>query len=101
MIKLILFDVGETLLHNGQPFPHVADALSAIARFQTVAGEKLFLGIVSDFGDPAAATTEVQIRDHEEQFTALLQAAGLESYFHPFEQRVTISARAGAYKPDR
>ena len=52
MIKIAFFDVGETLIHDGQPFPAVTAALAAIAGFETSAGEPLILSIISDISCP-------------------------------------------------
>lgn len=56
MINIAFFDVGETLIQNGQPFPGVT-ALASIAAFETADGRPLVLGIISDYfmPDPAAA----------------------------------------------
>jgi FMN phosphatase YigB (HAD superfamily) len=50
MIKVVMFDLGDTLIDaNDHPFPHVADALTAIAGFKTAEGNPLKSCLVSDF----------------------------------------------------
>ena len=100
MIRLMLFDLGETLIHDGAPFPHVLDALTTIAGFNADDGQRLALGIVSDYGSPQDWGHEDRIQAREAEFAAILRTAGIEAWFQPFERCVTISARAGVNKPD-
>ena len=102
MIKIAFFDVGDTLIHDGQPFPWVTAALAAIAGFGTSAGEPLVLSIISDYLMPDPPRTEEKILALEEQYRdQVLGPSGLGGFFQPFESRVTISSRAGVSKPDR
>lgn len=101
MIQLILFDVGETLLHDGVPFPHVVQALAIIAKIKTATGSTLAMGVISDFGSTALGTNELERKNAEDEFVQILKAGNIESFFRPFERCVTISARAGVFKPDR
>jgi len=102
MIKIAFFDVGETLIHDGQPFPGALAALTAIAAFQTADGDPLFRGIVSDYLMPAPPRTEEKVAALEEQYREqVLEPSGLAGHFRPFESRVTISPRVGATKPKR
>jgi hypothetical protein len=100
MIQLVLFDVGETLIHNNQPLPHVREALQAIAGFSTVDGEPLVLGVVSDYVIPQPATAD-KIAAAERDCIELLRGAGLAQFFEPPEMRITLSPRAGVNVPDR
>jgi hypothetical protein len=101
MIKLALFDLGETLIHGNEPFPHVVPALNAISRFHNADGGPLVIGLVSDFTMPEPPVTEAKITAAEEEYCAILATAGLEEFFEPFEERVTLSSRARVRKPDR
>jgi beta-phosphoglucomutase-like phosphatase (HAD superfamily) len=100
MIRLIFFDLGETLIHQNEPLPNVVQALTALAAFKTQAGSALMLSIVSDFGTDGSVS-ESHIRAFESEFVEILRSAGIMPFFQPFETRVTISARAGVRKPDR
>ena len=90
MIQVIMFDLGGTLIDaDYQAFPHAAEALGAINR----RGTKSCL--VSDYAmelSPAKAMKE---------YLAILDGAGLRSYFEPVRERVTLSNHAGVTKPDR
>ncbi len=101
MIKLALFDVGETLIHDNQPLPHVHAALATISEFETATGDALVLGVVSDFDMPAPPPTEAKIIALELEFLRILKSAGLDALFDPLESRITLSSRAGVFKPDR
>jgi FMN phosphatase YigB (HAD superfamily) len=101
MIKLILLDVGETLIHDGQPFPHVVDALAVIAQFRIDSEECLPMAVVSDYHMPTQPVTEAKILALETEFVGILGNAGLERFFQPPETRITLSSRAGVFKPNR
>lgn len=102
MIRIAFYDVGETLIHNGQPFPGVVETLQAISEFETADGHSLFFGIISDFFMPAPPPTEEKILALEEQYrNQILQPTQLSGFFQPFETHVTISSRAGVFKPER
>src|SRR6266511_3395708 len=50
MIRVVMFDLGRTLVdETRRPFPHVEDALAAIAEFKTEDGKPLQSCLVSDF----------------------------------------------------
>ena len=90
MIKVVMFDLGMTLLDAGdQPFPHVQDALTFVA------GLPLRSCLVSDF-DMAIEPT-VAMAQYEE----ILKNAQLDQFFHPLSKRVTLSNHAGVKKPNR
>jgi hypothetical protein len=53
MIRVVMFDLGGTLVDNDRrPFPHVTDALTAIAAFKTADGKLLRSCLVSDYTMP-------------------------------------------------
>jgi hypothetical protein len=92
MIKVVMFDLGQTLIDDvhQRPFPHVIDALEA---FNASSAPKTCL--VSDFKmdlTPARAMKE---------YLAILDAAGLRRFFEPVQKRVTLSNHAAALKPSR
>jgi FMN phosphatase YigB (HAD superfamily) len=101
MIKLALFDLGETLLQGTTPFPNAIAALEAISRLHTEAGEPLILGLVSDFLPADPPVTEAKIAAREQEYRDILDGARLKEFFEPFSSHVTLSTRAGVNKPDR
>lgn len=94
MIKVVMFDLGQTLIDEAnqqRPFPHAIEALTTI----TSANPAPKICLVSDFKmdlTPAKAMKE---------YLAILDAAGLQTFFEPAQKRVTLSNHAGAVKPSR
>lgn len=101
MIKLVLLDLGETLIHKGKPFPGVVAALEEIGKLKTAAGQPVVLGLLSDYYLPDPPGDEAAITAKEAEYRKVLESAGLERFFRPFEKRVTLSTRAGVNKPAR
>jgi len=102
MIKIAFFDLGETLIHEGAPFPGVIAALRAVTALNTATGQPLVLGIISDYDLPTLPPTEEKITALEQQYrNQALAPSGLAEFFQPFESRVTISSRAGVFKPNQ
>jgi hypothetical protein len=102
MIRVVMFDLGMTLIdeHN-QPFDHVPEALTAIAKFKTSDGKALRCCLVSDFTMATPPVTATKVRDIFGQYLGLLDETGLRSFFEPVQRRVTLSTHAKAQKPDR
>lgn len=94
MIKVVMFDLGQTLIdetNQQRPFPHAIKALTTITKANP--GPEICL--VSDFKmdlTPAKAMKE---------YLAILDAAGLRAFFEPVQKRVTLSNHAAAAKPSR
>lgn len=101
MIRILLLDLGETLVHGDTVFPHVKEALQALGDFETAAGERLALSLVSDFTMPTPPVTKQKINRLFREYIGLLDGFGLTSFFEPVEQHVTLSTHAGVFKPER
>src|SRR5262245_58309669 len=101
MIRVLMLDLGETLIHNESPLPHVIDALAALMQFETAAGELLEICLVSDFKMAEPGATQAQINELFLEYLDVLEHTGLKDYFEPVERCVTLSTHAGAKKPDR
>ncbi len=92
MIKVVMFDLGQTLIDEAnqqRPFPHAIEALATI----TKANPAPAICLVSDFKmdlTPAQAMKE---------YLVILDAAGLRAFFQPVQKRVTLSNHAAAVKP--
>ncbi len=84
MLRIVLFDLGATLVdEQRRPFPHVPEALAAIAALRTADGRPLRSGLVSDFDLPAPPPTAAKVRALFEQYLALLETTGLRPAFEP------------------
>lgn len=101
MIKVLMLDLGETLVHQTTVFPNVVEALDALSRFETADGKPLALCLVSDFEMPASPPTKEKIKAIFQKYLALLDGFGLKRFFEPVERHVTLSTHAGAFKPER
>lgn len=100
MVRVLLLDLGGTLVESDRPFPHVVDALLALEQLDGSTGEPLELVLVSDF-HPAVPPTPAGVQARFAEFLALLDAFGLRHLFEPIDRRVTLSTHAGVRKPDR
>jgi FMN phosphatase YigB (HAD superfamily) len=102
MIRVVMFDLGGTLVDNDRhPFPHITDALTAMAAFKTADGKPLRSCLVSDYTMPEPPATQAKITALFKKYLAILDQTGLRAFFEPVEKRVTLSTHAGVAKPDR
>src|SRR5438105_11305496 len=101
MIKFLMLDLGDTLVHNDTVFPHVTEALEALKSFETLEGKPLALCLVSDFNMPMLPITKEKIDAIFHQYISILNHMGLKEFFEPVERHVTLSTHAGVFKPDR
>lgn len=101
MIRLVLFDLGGTLVRDGELFPHVVAAIEATAQFETEDGEPLVSCLLSDYylAEPVDDADAIEARFQE--YLSVLENLCLREWFEPVDERVTLSTHAGALKPDR
>lgn len=99
MIRVMLLDLGETLVHNDVLFPHVREALTALRSFKTPNGEPLAMCLVSDFQMPTPPVTQEKVFAIFQEYVAILDRLGLISFFEPVDRFVTLSTHAGIFKP--
>jgi FMN phosphatase YigB (HAD superfamily) len=95
-MKVILFDLGDTLEHQDQLLPGAAEALGAIRALTGPDGEAPALGLVSNFEFPPPAPPLPEI---QEQYYQLLDQLGIRDFFEPVAKHVTLSPEVGATKP--
>jgi beta-phosphoglucomutase-like phosphatase (HAD superfamily) len=100
-IRVLMLDLGDTLVHDTVVFPHVADALTALSKIEAARGEHLVTCLVSDFKTPTPPPTQTKIAAIFSEYVELLDQFGLRKFFEPVQDRVTLSAHAGVAKPDR
>jgi hypothetical protein len=99
-IKVVMFDLGETLIDSQRhPFPHVMQALDAIATFRCADGSRLRSCLVSDFTMLPAPASDAKVRAVFKEYLALLEPTGLRPSFEPTQKRITLSTQAGERKP--
>jgi HAD superfamily hydrolase (TIGR01509 family) len=100
MIRVLMLDLGETLIHDEAPLSHVPEALAALTQFETAESDPLPVCLVSDFTMPAPPATKTKIDALFNQYLETLVHAGLKDFFEPVDQRVTLSTHAGVNKPN-
>jgi hypothetical protein len=101
MSRVLLLDLGETLIHETTVLPHVPEALAAVAEFKGDNGKPLQLALVSDTQMPSPPPTPAKIKPIFDDYVATLATLQLRSFFEPVSKHVTLSAHAGVRKPDR
>jgi FMN phosphatase YigB (HAD superfamily) len=101
MVRVVVFDLGDTLVGATGPFPHVIETLTALRRVRLTDGGKLTMLLVSDFVDIPPPVTKSKIAAARREYGALLHRMGLQTYFRPMTTRVTLSSDIGVRKPDR
>jgi hypothetical protein len=100
MSRVLLLDLGDTLIHGTTVLPHVPEALAALAEFQADNGKPLQRALVSDTEMPAPPPTPAKIKLIFDRYVATLDTVQLRSFFEPVSKHVTLSAHAGVLKPD-
>jgi hypothetical protein len=101
MLRILMLDLGDTLIHDDAVLPHVPEALEAFGDFETADGSQLQLCLVSDFSMPTVPITPTKIAKLFNEYLQILKQMGLSDFFKPFNQHVTLSTNAGVTKPDR
>jgi FMN phosphatase YigB (HAD superfamily) len=96
-VKLILFDLGNTLESNDVLFPGALATLKAISSLQAGSRPAALLGLVSDFDMPRQPS---EVHTIQRRYYKLLDDLGIRTFFEPLQERVTLSTEVGVYKPD-
>jgi hypothetical protein len=100
MIRILMLDLGDTLIKNDAVLPHVPEALEVLSKFETPSGATLVLSLVSDFTMPTPPSTPQKVNAIFKEYVATLTQLHLKKLFEPVERRVTLSTHAGVFKPD-
>jgi FMN phosphatase YigB (HAD superfamily) len=100
MVRVLILDLGNTLVAEGRTLPHVKEALKALSELDSATGQPLEIALVSDF-HAAVPPTPATVQARFAEYLALLDGFGLRSFFEPVDQHVTLSTQAGVTKPDR
>jgi hypothetical protein len=96
-VKLVLFDLGDTLENAGVLRPGALETLDAIASLRTNGQAAVLLGLVSDYHMPDHPSDVGPI---QQQYYSLLDDLGIRAFFEPVAERVTLSTEVGVFKPD-
>jgi FMN phosphatase YigB (HAD superfamily) len=96
-MKVVLFDLGETLENQDVLLPGARETLQAIQEMRDHSEEAAALSLVSDFDMP---DNPQQIPVIRQRYYEILEGLGIRSLFEPVAERVTLSSEVGVFKPD-
>lgn len=97
-MKIILFDLGQTLEDQEVLLPGALETLSAIKNmYDPNNKESPILALLSDYYE-AKNSEEIEIL--RKQYYELLDRLGIRSFFEPLSERVTLSTEVGVKKPN-
>jgi FMN phosphatase YigB (HAD superfamily) len=96
-MKMILFDLGQTLEDRDVLLPGARKTLQAIQAMRDSNGEAVVMALVSDFDMPDRPEQIPVIR---QQYYDILDSLSIRSFFEPVSERVTLSTEVGVFKPD-
>lgn len=100
MIRVLMLDLGDTLVTGDDVLPHVPEALRVLSRFETASGAELALALVSDYTMPEPPVTPQKVKAIFDEYVKEIEKFQLKKFFEPVERHVTLSTHAGVYKPD-
>lgn len=96
-MRVVLFDLGDTLEHDGALLPGARETLTALAKMRDDKDQAPVVALVSDY---YSATTPAELDAHRQSYYKILAELGLDSFFTPLPARVTLSTEVGVQKPD-
>jgi FMN phosphatase YigB (HAD superfamily) len=96
-MKIVLFDLGDTLEHNDRLLPGAMDTLSQIQKINDNQNKPVILALISDF---LPANSPEEKEKVLEQYYKILDNLGIRSFFKPVKERVTLSTEIDVNKPD-
>jgi len=97
-MRVVLFDLGNTLEHQGTLLPGALEVLGVVRAMRDAGGSQVALALASDFDMPANPSRIPSIR---RQYLEIIERLGIRPFFEPVEERVTLSTEVGVFKPDR
>ena len=99
-MKIVLFDLGETLEHEDTLLPGAIETLSSIQNMEDSTSQPVILGLVSDFGLPQNPGDQNEIKAKQEEYHEIIENLGIRPFFEPVNERVTLSIEVNAFKPE-
>lgn len=96
-MRVVLFDLGDTLEHDGALLPGARETLTALAKMRDDKDQAPVVALVSDY---YPATTPAEIDSHRQSYYKILAELGIDNFFVPLPDRVTLSTEVGVQKPD-
>jgi hypothetical protein len=99
--RALLLDLGDTLERAGVVLPGVVEALDRLGEIESSPGERLRLGLVSNYIDRLPGDGEGEVERLFREYVEIVRGLGLLRFFTPPEHHVTLSTQAGVRKPHR
>ncbi len=96
-MKVVLFDLGDTLQHQDTLLPGAVDILTTISQIRDEDHQPVRMGLVSDFDMPHRPAEIPAIR---QRYLAILDHLRIRNFFEPVDVGVTLSTEVGVHKPD-
>jgi FMN phosphatase YigB (HAD superfamily) len=91
-VKVVLFDLGNTLEYTFENrhvvMPGALILLSTVSEMKDGGGDSPILALISDFLEPPT------------KYYHIIQGLGIDKFFKPYEQKITLSNDVGVSKPD-
>lgn len=100
-MKIVLFDLGDTLEHKDTLLPGATETLSSIQNMKDSSDQPFVLGLVSDFGLPQNTGDQNEIKIAQEKYYEIIEKLGIRRFFEPVGDRVTLSIEVGIEKADQ
>jgi FMN phosphatase YigB (HAD superfamily) len=95
-MKVVLFDLGETLEHNDVLRDGAIETLEGIKSLKEKSDPSFVLGLASDFG---FASNDEEIKKSKTEYYNILTKLGIKKYFEPnIDTNVTLSTEARVTK---
>ena len=91
-MKIVLFDLGNTLMNEDEDIllPGATETLSSIQQMKDINNQPVILGLASNFG---LSNNEDVIKRAQEKYYRDIKKLGIDSFFEPLNQKVTLSYR--------
>lgn len=105
IVKIVLFDLGDTLehkdhlTHEDTLLPGAIETLSSIKQMRDSNNQPVILGLVSDYGLPRDPGNQNDIKEKQDKYYGIIENLGIHSFFSPVNERVTLSIEVGVEKP--
>lgn len=100
-MKIILFDLGETLESHGQLIDGAENVISTIKGMHDSNGESVAVSLVSNFDDFDNSRKLEDVKPMQLEYYRHLKQLDIAKYFEPLYEHVTLSIEIGVRKPDK
>lgn len=101
VMKVILFDLGNTLENNDELLPGAAEVLSSIKTINVGLSNSHVIALVSDFDKFGEGMRLADVKPLQVEYYTFLDKLGIRSFFEPLYKYITLSTEVGVRKPDK